>query len=313
MTLRNLASDYVRFKQALGVRFKTDAYHMDCLCQITGHEKCLPEVTAEEVRAFLGSASERPGYWFRKLAVLKGLNRFAAAHGQTTLLPLPKENPQRTRTFVPFILSRYELALLFAAIPSICEGKMVLPNTARLVFLLLYGAGLRLGEALHLSKSDVDVESGILKVRATKFYKTRLVPVGPALQRQLAQYANWRATAPFSVQVDSFFVDRRGAGLKDLQIRRVFEALRKQCKIAKPDTGQVPRMHDFRHSFAVHRLITGYRRGEDVQSLLPKLATYLGHASIESTQVYLTMTPVLLEEAAKRYAAYAFPEVHHEG
>jgi integrase/recombinase XerD len=313
MTLRNLASDYVRFKQALGVRFKTDAYHLDCLCQITGHEKCLPEVTAEEVQTFLGSVSERPGYWFRKLAVLKGLNRFAAAHGQTTLLPLPKENPQRTRTFVPYILSRYELALLFAAIPAVCEGGMVTPNTARLVFLLLYGAGLRVGEALHLSKSDVDVESGILKVRATKFYKTRLVPVGPALQRQLAHYADWRATAPFSVQVDSFFVDRRGAGLKDPQIREVFDALRKQCKIAKPDTGQVPRMHDLRHSFAVHRLITGYQRGEDVQSLLPKLATYLGHASIESTQVYLTMTPVLLEEAAKRFAAYAFPEVHHEG
>jgi len=312
MTLRNLASNYIGYKQALGIRFKTDAYHLENLCLITGREKNLSEVSSEEVQTFLGPASERPAYWFRKLAVLKGLNRFAAAHGQTMLLPLPKAKPQRT-TFVPYILNRFELALLFAAIPAFCEGRMVPSNTARLVFLLLYGAGLRIGEALHLSKGDVDIEHGILKVRATKFYKTRLVPVGDGLRRELTHYAEWRATAPFAIHVDSFFVDRTGAGLRDFQIREVFEALRQQCKIAKPETDQAPRMHDLRHSFAVHRLITGYQRGEDVQALLQKLATYLGHASIASTQVYLTITPVLLEEAAKRFAAYAFPEVRHEG
>jgi len=312
MTLRNLASDYIRYKQALGIRFKTDAYHLENLCLLTGPEKNLSEVTFEEVQGFLGSASERPAYWFRKLAVLKGVNRFAAAHGETVLLPLPKEKPQRT-TFSPYILSRPELALLFAAIPAFCEGRIVRPNTARLVFLLLYGAGLRIGEALHLSKGDVDIDHGILKVRATKFYKTRLVPVGDALRRELVRYSDWRATAAFSIEADSFFVDRSGAGLRDFQIRKVFEALRQQCKIAKPETGQTPRMHDLRHSFTVHRLITGYQRGEDVQALLPKLATYLGHASIASTQVYLTITPILLEQAAKRFAAYAFPEVHHEG
>jgi integrase/recombinase XerD len=220
MTLRNLASDYIRYKQALGIRFKTDAYHLENLCLIAGREKSLSDVSSAEIQTFLGPASDRPAYWFRKLAVLKGLNRFAAAHGQTTLLPLPKGKPERT-TFVPYILSRYELALLFAAIPAFCEGRMVPPNTARLVFLLLYGAGLRIGEALHLSKGDVDVEHGILKVRATKFYKTRLVPVGDGLRRELTHYADWRATAPFPVQVDSFFVDRSGAGLRDFQIREV--------------------------------------------------------------------------------------------
>lgn len=313
MTIRKLASDYVRFKQALGIRFKTDAYHLDCFCQITGDQKGLAEITPEEVQAFLGSASERAAYWFRKLAVLRGLNRFAAAHGCSPLLPLPKPNPQRPRTFVPYILSRYELALLFAAIPAFCKGRTVTPTTARLVFLLLYGAGLRIGEALHLSKNDVDLDLGILKVRATKFYKTRLVPVSPALQSELLDYAKWRAIQFFSGQVDCFFVDTEGFPLKDSQIRKVFEGVRQQCKIVKPETGQVPRMHDLRHSFAVHRLITAYQRGEDVQSFLPKLATYLGHASIAATQVYLTVTPILLEEAAKRFAAYAFSEVHHEG
>jgi site-specific recombinase XerD len=309
MKLRNLASDYVHYKQALGIRFNTDAYHLERFCLIAGGDKLLREVTPEDVQTFLGSASEGAPYWFRKLAVLKGVNRFAAACGETTLLPLPNKRPQGTTTFVPYIFSPYELARLFAAIPSFCAARKVTPNTARLVFLLLYGAGLRLGEALHLAKNDVDIEQGILKVRATKFYKTRLVPVGGGLQRELARYAEWRATERFSIQTDSFFVDRKGSALKDPQIRAIFEDLRRQCKLVKPETSQVPRMHDMRHSFAVHRLITGYQRGENVQALLSKLATYLGHASVESTQVYLTMTPILLELASKRFAAYAFSEV----
>ena len=220
MTPRNLApSNYVRYKQALGIRFKTDAYHLDCLCLITGCERCLREITAEEVQTFLGSASERPAYWFRKLAVLKGLNRFAAAHGQTTLLPLPMEKPQRTRTFVPYILSRYEFGAPTRRGPGIlrrADGDR--RNSAARVLAVVWSLGLRIGEALHLSKSDVDVEYGILKVRATKFYKTRLVPVGRGLQRELGHYAEWRATTPFSVQVDSFLCrpERRWArGLSD--------------------------------------------------------------------------------------------------
>ena len=66
-------------------------------------------------------------------------------------------------------------------------------------------------------------------------------------------------------------------------------------------TVQSPRLHSFRHSFAVHRLTSWYREGADVQRLLPVLSTYLGHARLSDTQVYLSMTPELLQEASLRF------------
>ena len=73
-----------------------------------------------------------------------------------------------------------------------------------------------------------------------------------------------------------------------------------------------PRLHDLRHSFAVHRLTSWYRQGADVQTLLPYLSTYLGHVNLAATQVYLTMTPELLQEAARRFQQYAFEERYHD-
>jgi integrase len=68
---------------------------------------------------------------------------------------------------------------------------------------------------------------------------------------------------------------------------------------------QIPRLHDLRHSFAVHSLTDWYRQGADVQRLLPVLSSYLGHSDLEGTKVYLSMTPELLKQAALRFARYA--------
>ena len=149
-------------------------------------------------------------------------------------------------------------------------------------------------------------------MRATKFYKTRLVPIARPLHQELILYVRWRNTQPFLTSSDSLLVDRRGRQLRYFQIRGVFAALRMQCHLVSARTGRAARQHDCRHSFAVSRLVTAYQRGENVQDFLPKLATYLGHKSIASTQVYLTLTPELLEEACKRYESYVFPEVSHE-
>jgi integrase/recombinase XerD len=305
MKIRRVVLDYVRHKQALGVRFRTDAYHLENFCRLVGSQRQLSAVTEIAVHNFLASGTA--GYWHRKFAVLAGLNRFLAAHGYGALVPLPTLKPSKATDFVPYILSREEMARLLAAIPNYCQSRVVPSNTARVTFLLLYGAALRIGETLSLKDKDVDLEQGVLTVRATKFYKTRLVPVARPLRQELLLYARWRNAQPFLTRSDSFLVDRSGRRLKDFQIRVVFEALRLQCKLLNPRTGRAARPHDMRHSFAVSRLVTAYQRGENVQDFLPKLATFLGHASIVSTQVYLTLTPELLEEACRRYESYISP------
>jgi integrase/recombinase XerD len=307
MTLKTMARQYIRHKQDLGARFKTDAMHLECffnLLHADGDQAC---VSAEIVSRFLWQGSRTVAYWRRKYAVLNGFNRFLAGHGYSHLLPLPKEKPQVTRPFVPYVLDHYELARFFAALPSACEARSIPANVARLFFMLLYGTGLRVGEALGLKPQSVDTEQAILTVRATKFYKTRLVPVAPSLQRELAAYDRWKRAQNVHPEPSFYFIDKRGLPLRDHQVRTLFEDLRDQCRLGKPESGKRPRIHDLRHTFAVHRLTAGYRRGEDVQKLLPQLATYLGHSTLASTQVYLTMTPELLSLANGRFESYAFP------
>lgn len=306
MTLERLAKQYIRHKQDLGVRFKTDATHLEYFFKFLRAEGDGACVSAEIVSKFLWQGSRTVGYWKRKHAVLNGFNRFLSGHGYSQLLPLPKEKPQVTRPFEPYVLDHYELARFFAALPSACEERSIPANVARLFFMLLYGTGLRVGEALGLAPQSVDTEQAMLTVRATKFYKTRLVPVAASLQRELAAYDRWKRSQNVHPEPCFYFIDRRGLPLRDHQVRTLFEDLRAKCRLGRSDSGKRPRIHDLRHTFAVHRLTAGYRRGEDVQALLPQLATYLGHSSLSSTQVYLTMTPELLSLANGRFESYAF-------
>lgn len=104
----------------------------------------------------------------------------------------------------------------------------------------------------------------------------------------------------------SFFASRTGAAISLAMLEKVFVRLREHTGIRRPaDARWQPRLHDLRHTFAMHRLITWYRQGADVQACLPLLSTYLGHVNISGTQAYLTMTPELLTEASKRFERYA--------
>ena len=107
----------------------------------------------------------------------------------------------------------------------------------------------------------MDTEQALLTVRSTKFYKTRLVPIAPALQREFAAYDRWKRTQIMKAKTEGYFVDRRGFELVDHQVRSLFEDIRAHGRLGDPESGKRPRIHDFRHTFAVHRLISGYRRG----------------------------------------------------
>jgi site-specific recombinase XerD len=182
------------------------------------------------------------------------------------------------------------------------------------MLLLLYGAGLRVSEGLSLNLEDVDLGEAMIVIRDTKFYKSRLVPLGSDLNEVMTQYAAQRKRDGHAQSNDApFFVTRLGARITSRFLRHAFHRLRTHCGVRrKDDTRYQPRLHDLRHATAVHRLTAWYREGKDVQRLLPLLSTYLGHVDIANTQLYLTMTPELLHEASKRFANYVFGEVSHD-
>jgi integrase/recombinase XerD len=168
---------------------------------------------------------------------------------------------------------------------------------------------LRLNEALKLEEADVDLKERLLHVRQSKFFKSRLVPIGPKLAKVLEEYEQERPADEGSSR--RFLRAHRGTPVSGATAERIFRALRLAADVKRSDGARYqPRLHDLRHTMATHCLINGYRQGGDVQLLLVKLSAYLGHVDISGTQKYLSMIPDLREQAGARFARYALGGSH---
>lgn len=172
----------------------------------------------------------------------------------------------------------------------------------RLATVLLYTAGLRRGEALRLTLGDVDGREGVVRVRESKFHKSRLVPLSVSARHELRRYLRTRLAVGDTRPSAALLCNRSrgwrpytGTGLSQ-GIGLLFE----QAGV-RDAHGRRPRLHDLRHSFAVQALIRFYRHGNDVQSSLPQLALYMGHVSIVSTAYYLHFVPTLAALASERF------------
>jgi integrase/recombinase XerD len=314
MKLIDLVTSYVDFRQALGEKFLANQAILRSFCQAAGPQTPITRVRPKRVEAFLGGTSPMTSRWHRRYSVLKGLFQFAVSRGHLNHVPLPGTLPKRQPTLVPYIYSREELRRLLEAVPS-CPRfpKVIEPPTMRAILLTFYGAGLRRQEVLDLSLAHVDLPNRLLTIQDTKFFKSRLVPIGHDLANALTEYASWRAaTHPATDAGSHFFVSRKGAAIHPRTLQYTFAQLRERAGVRRSDGGRYqPRLHDLRHTFAVHRLTAWYQQGADVQRLVHHLSVYLGHAELANTQVYLTMTPELLEQASTRFERYARGEGGH--
>jgi len=312
MKLRDVIHSYTTLKKAMGASFKETGGLLAAFSRAMGEDVDIAGISFDQVRAF---ATGPDGYSRRKHKALTGFYRYAVNRGYATESPLPSEAPKSSNQFVPHIYTQDEVRRLLDATSSYRKTNRCLePHTFRAILLLLYGAGLRVSEALSLTLADVDLQAGVLTIRNTKFNKTRLVPLGPDLQKALMRYATTREHQHHSCDASApFFVERAGTHVPHNTICHAFQTLRAHAGVARADSSSCqPRMHDLRHTFALHRLISWYREGADVQKLLPRLSTYMGHIDIASTQWYLTMTADLLQEASARFEQYAFQEVCHD-
>ncbi|HYT88458.1 MAG TPA: tyrosine-type recombinase/integrase [Gemmataceae bacterium] len=310
MNLRRLIEQYVVFQQSLGAKFRSNAQVLRAFGNAVGAATDIADVRAEQVDAFLLGKGVRTSSWHTKLYILRPFYHYAVTRGYVGTPPLPSVVPKRPPPFVPYIYSNEDLRRLLEAADAERPPHLALDSaTLRTVLLLLYGAGLRAQEALNLNRADVDLDNSLLTIRQTKFGKSRLVPVGSQLCRALAQYAG---RVGMSRADDPFFTTRSGARVKYDWLSRRFRLLCQRVGIRRTDDSpEQPRLHDLRHSFAVHRLTAWYREGADVQRLLHHLSVYLGHAHLANTQVYLTMTPELLQQANVRFERYARGEDGH--
>lgn len=310
MTLRETIEQYILWRRAHGAKFTTGANLLRHFLGYADGDATCDAVTATQVLAFLVGKGPLARHRENKYYALAGFWRQAISRGHATRSPLPDNEPKSPPRTPPYIYSRNELQRLFD--PTNVEisrrGAVQLDAvTFRTLLLLLYGAGLRLSEATRLTLSDVDLVEHVLTIRATKFYKSRLVPIGPQLATVLANYMPLRRRCgPAQDETSFLLANRDGTRLASSTVQAAFDALRRIAEVHGAASGrQIPRLHDLRHSFAVHSLTAWYREGADVQRLLPVLSTYLGHSDLEGTKIYLSMTPELLQQASLRFARYA--------
>ena len=316
MTLRDAIDAYVAWRQAHGARFIGSARLLHSFCRHVGGDIGCDAVEEADVHRFLAGSGPLTRSRANKYGALAGFYRYAISRGHAARspLPAPDDEPRQPRSAPPYVFSRDELQRLFGAIDISRQRPVQIDaDTLRALLLLLYGAGLRFGEAQRLTLDDVDLRDAVLTIRDTKFHKSRLVPVGSQLADALRRHAVRRAQCPLpKSSASTFLANRDGTPLAKGTVRFAFKRLLKTARIHhdKDDRRQSPRFHSLRHTAAVHRLESWYRRGADVQRLLPALSTWLGHAHLDGTQVYLTMTPELLHQASVRFERYVQGDDH---
>lgn len=209
----------------------------------------------------------------------------------------------------PFLFSDAEIKRLLAAAQETGPHDSLRPHTLTTLLGLLASTGLRVGEAVRLTVSDVQLSAAPprLLVRHTKFDKSRWVPLHATTAAQLAEYLGLRRKLAYDALSDSFFVSERGTALRIASLWRWFGQAVFRLGLWPEKGKRWPSLSSFRHTFAVQRLRLWYEEGADLTTLLPHLSVYLGHVSPEETYWYLTATPELLSLAAQRFYQYAAP------
>jgi len=242
----------------------------------------------------------------QRITIVRQFSKFLLTAGCPAYVP-DATVAARKSIFVPRMLTEEELRKFFRAVDTLQPTArsplrhLIMPE----VFRLLYGCGFRVREVLNLRIRDVDLNQGIITVRQGKFRKDRLVPPALSLVNRLRKYAGYFDSRPPDAV---FFPGPNGCPFALRTVYTLFREILLQCEIPHAGRGKGPRIHDYRHLFAVHTLRRWYRDGEDLEAKLPLLATYLGHQHLSGTQHYLHLTAEIFPEITARVEA-AFGEV----
>lgn len=201
----------------------------------------------------------------------------------------------RVQRYPPRVFSHEEIARVLTLAGTLKPAQSIRPLTYQTLFGLLFATGVRISEALRLRFKDV--QSDGLMIHETKFGKCRQLPLHPSTATALEQYLHVRRN--LATDSDRLFLSwRRRHPLDAGSVLQTFQSLCATAGIAGAGGRRKPRLHDLRHSFAVHALVRCRADRDGVNQHMLALSTYLGHSSVNSTYWYLEQTPELLRSIA---------------
>ncbi|MCP4752141.1 MAG: tyrosine-type recombinase/integrase [Proteobacteria bacterium] len=241
-----------------------------------------------------------PAWWAERLRMVRRFAQYLSTVDPRTEIPPAGLLPYRYHRKSPYIYSDEEIAQLIDAAQKLPSAVGLRPRTYSTLFGLLAVTGMRIREPIHLDRGDVDLARGMLTIHQTKFGKSRLVAIHPSTRGILQVYEKRRNRIFPNPYDGSFFISDKGIRLTDDSVRWTFVKLSRQIGLRCPGDSHGPRLHDFRHRFAVHTLLNWYRTGANIEQQMPKLAAYLGHTHVNDTYWYLSAVPELTELATMR-------------
>ena len=296
--LRAALDDHLRIRRRLGFAMPQDGRMLEGFVEFLDRADA-PRITTELALAWARlPVDAHPFTWRQRLTVVRGFARYLATVDPASEVPpsdlLPGHRPRVT----PYVYSEQETAALMAA----DRGLRPALRAARHETLigLLAVTGCRPAEALGLDREDVDLDNGVVHVRAGKNNKQRQVPLHPSTVGALRAYAGLREARFPTPSTPAFFLSARGRRMGRAELNATFIKLVRRIGLEGRGSRARPRPYDLRHTFAVHTLLDWYRTGEDVDRRMPLLSTYLGHVDPAGTYWYIEAVPELLQLVGQR-------------
>jgi integrase len=299
-TLREAVEDYLTMRRGLGFKLRCDGQRLLDFVSFLEERGAISITTALALEWAQQPSSAQPVTWAQRLSFVRGFARYRSATDPQTEIPPPNLLPCRPERVQPYLYADREIQQLLEAALKLPPADGLRRWIYHALLGLLAVSGLRISEAIGLKLEDVDLSEGLLTVRGAKLGKSRLVPLHASTRQVLADYKSRRDDFLAGRPASYFFISRRGNHLDTGDVHRTFYLLSRQIGLRDPDSSSGPRLHDFRHRFAVETLLRWYRAGEDVERRLPVLSTYLGHVHVSDTYWYLTACPELMGLAVRR-------------
>ena len=297
IAFEEITAAYIAEKRAVGYKMEKAGKVMARIAALHAGMGCrCDELPRELVEAWI---AKRPGETettrFHRMGYIRGLGEYMARMGfDASVLPGRQGYADR-ESYSPYIFTDAELGALFAAADNLAGDDPACQRAQMaLILRMLYSSGMRVGEACGLLKGDVDLEAGVLTVRHAKNDKDRVVPMHASVTSRMRTFSQAAQLAhPQYGTHELFWSLPEGRPLSTRSVYGFFRQALWGARISHGGRGKGPRVHDLRFTFACHRLRGWVEAGDDVNALMPYLATYMGHADTRCTEYYLRLTAEL--------------------
>jgi integrase len=290
-SMRHRLEHYLTLRRALGFKLERAGLWLPDFVNHLERRRAAAITTALALEWANGSPA--------RLTLVRGFAEYLSALDPRTEVPSRELLPWRARRATPYLYSDQDVRRLMDAAHS--QLRPLRGHTYATLIGLLAVTGMRVGEAIALDRTDVDWTQGAIVIRCGKFRRSRAVPLHDTALAVLRDYARIRDRSVRHPRAPAFLLSSTGTRLVYKNIHACFLRLVRAAGLPRRSPPCCrPRIHDLRHSFAVRTLIGWYRAGVDVDALLPRLSTYLGHVTPASTYWYLSASPELLWLAAQR-------------